>query len=114
MGSFAKKLMLTGVLSVCLGFASSVQAGGLGKLFAGAPISTADLAQTRAGAEVTTLPGLSAISPTISDPVTLSNSGNIIDSGSFVGASGTFTIIQNSGNNVVILTSVSVVINYTN
>lgn len=114
MGSFANKLMLTAVFAVCLGFASSVQAGGLGKLFASAPISTANLAKTRAGADVTTLPGLSAISPSSSDPNALSNSGNTIVDGSFAGASGAFTIIQNTGNNVVILTGVSVVINYVN
>lgn len=112
MGSFANKLMLTGAFAVCLGFAPSVQAGGLAKLFAGAPISTAELAQTRAGSEETTLPSLSSISSNLSAQVTLNNSGNTIDGGSFAGASGAFTIIQNIGSNVVILAHTSIVINY--
>lgn len=68
-----------------------------------ASIEELDNARGREGIDVTTLNNMNVRATLTDNNATNNTSGfNIIDHGSFAGAGGMFSVIQNSGNNVLI------------
>ena len=102
--AFADPLTDANVLD--LSHASVVTAVGsttVNEFFDSAAVDSDTLASNRGGADVQVL-NKSALDGMVSDnqAYNLTTGSNLISSGSFAGASGLSTVIQNSGNNVLI------------
>lgn len=111
----SRKLAAAGFMGLVLALIGSTGAASAGEDLLGTPaVSAARLAETRGGAEpvASTLGRLSATSSGNVSEVILDSPLNTIHGGALRGAQGAFTLIQNIGNNAIIQTSTSIVVNY--